>query len=128
LIATLTALAEARQAAVSDKTLELYAENLSEFELEAVRAVVRRFATSKRAEYETAFPILGDLVEPLKAMRERRREEQRRMRIEAAEVEEFWSWVSERMADWGQTEQEVLDGIKAPGLLGLKVRALRARG
>ena len=68
-VATLTGLAEARQAAVSDKTLELYAYNLSEFADADVRAVARMFARRKRAEGETAFPSLGELTEPLDAMR-----------------------------------------------------------
>ncbi len=68
-IKTLAGLAEARQAGVSKETLNLYSRELCEFDPADVREVVRTLAIRKRVEGETAFPALGDLLEPLKDRR-----------------------------------------------------------
>jgi hypothetical protein len=105
---------------VSDKTLELYAYNLSEFDLDDVRTVVRSFARRKRAEGETAFPALGDLTEPLQAMRSRRREEQRKAGERLVEIEEFWTWAGWWMEYTGNDKEELLK--RFPGFKGTKPR------
>jgi hypothetical protein len=109
LVKVLTGLAEARQAGVSAETLKLYSAHLCEFEPGDVRDVVRTLAMRKRTEGETAFPALGELVEPLQRLRERRREEQRKAERRANEIAEFWRMVPEWMEATGQTEAEILE-------------------
>jgi hypothetical protein len=107
---TLTALAEARQAGVSAETLNLYSRELCEFDPADVRDLVRALATRKRADGETAFPSLGDLIEPLKAARSRRIRQEREERERQARIDEFWNEIlPHRMTAYGWTEQEALD-------------------
>lgn len=120
LVKVLTGLAEARQASVSAETLKLYSAHLCEFEPADVRDVVRTMAMRKRAEGETAFPALGDLVEPLQRLRERRREENKRVVQQQKEVEEFWRWAPEWMEFTGNDEAELLS--RFPGFKGTKPR------
>jgi hypothetical protein len=117
---TLTGLAEARQASVSAETLNLYSRELCEFEPADVRDVVRTLAMRKRAEGETAFPALGDLVEPLIRLRERRQEERKRVAQEQARLDEFWQMVPGWMEITGQSEAEILE--RWPSFKGTKPR------
>jgi hypothetical protein len=103
---------------VSSQTLELYAACLSEFEDEDVRAVVRKLATRARAEGETAFPALGELMDPLQNIRRKRMAEQKRQQERAAEIEQFWKMMPEWMEITGQTEEEILE--RWPGFKGTK--------
>lgn len=109
LVATLTELAEARQAAVSQETLTLYAECLSEFDLADVRRVARGMAMQRRADGETAFPILGDLTEPLRRIRWRRREAEEQERIRQAEIAEFWERLPWMLEITGLSEEQMLE-------------------
>lgn len=34
----------------------------------------------------------------------------------------FWAWVDEQVRRTGRTEQQILDGVRAPGWVGLKAR------
>lgn len=83
-----------------------------------MKLVVQRIATRKRAEGETAFPSLGDLTEPLEALR------MRRVSIDADRMDrewrirEFWRLLPEWMAVTGQTEDEILE--RWPSMKGTK--------
>lgn len=120
LVKVLTGLAEARQASVSAETLKLYSAHLCDFDPADVRDVVRALAMRKRAEGETAFPALGDLVEPLERLRERHREERIRAAHQQAEIAEFWRWAPEWMAMTGYSEEELLN--RWPRMRGTKPR------
>jgi hypothetical protein len=103
---------------VSAETLKLYSAHLCEFEPDDVREVVRALAMRKRAEGETAFPALGELVDPLVRMRERRREEHTRMARRQAEITEFWQMVPGWVEITGQSEAEILE--RWPSFKGTK--------
>jgi len=120
LVKVMTGLAEARQASVSAETLKLYSAHLCDFEPGDVRDVVRTLAMRKRTEGETAFPALGDLVEPLERKRERRREENKRAGQRQAEIQEFWRMVPGWMEITGQSEAEILE--RWPSFKGTKPR------
>lgn len=120
LLKILTGLAEARQASLTPQTLKLYAAHLVDFDPDDVRSVVRALATRKRAEGETAFPALGDLVEPLSRLHTRRREDQERTLRRQAEIAEFWSMVPGWMEITGQSEEEILE--RWPRFKGTKPR------
>lgn len=113
LIKTLTGLAEARQARVSEETLKLYSAHLAEYEPGDVIEVIRAMARRKRAEGETAFPALGDLIDPLDRLRDRRRAEQGKARQWAAQIADFWIWAEEWMRDTGNDETELLKRFPA---------------
>ncbi len=123
LVKVLTGLAEARQASVSAETLKLHSAHMCDFELADVREAVRALAVRKRAEGETAFPALGELVEPLETMWARRREENKRAAQQQAEIDEFWQWAPEWMEFTGNTEAELLR--RFPSFRGTKPDARR---
>jgi hypothetical protein len=85
-----------------------------------VRDVVRTLAMRKRAEGETAFPALGDLVEPLIRLRERRWEERKRVAQQQAEIAQFWQMVPGWIEITGQSEVEILE--RWPRFKGTKPR------
>jgi len=120
LLGLLTVLAEARGADVSSEGYELYAATLIAYPETDVRAVIERIARSKRAEGEKAWPPLGDLVEPLQRMNERRWEEHKRVEKQQAEIAEFWQLVPEWMEITGQSEAEILE--RWPRFKGTKPR------
>jgi hypothetical protein len=120
LVKVLTGLAEARQTSVSAETLKLYSAHLCDFDPNDVREVVRTLAMRKRAEGETSFPALGDLVEPLLRLRRRRREEHNRATQRQSEVDEFWRWAAEWMEATGNDKAELLR--RFPGYKGTKPR------
>lgn len=105
---------------MSAETLKLYSAHLCDFDPGDVRDVVRTLAMRKRAEGETAFPALGDLVEPLERKRERRREENKRAGQRQAEIAEFWRMVPGWMEITGQSEAEILE--RWPSFNGTKAR------
>ena len=118
---TLTGLAEARQAAVSTETLNLYSRELLEFDAADVREIVRAVATRKRTEGETAFPALGELLEPLKDRRNRRLQIERREQERQERIDLFWNTIlPQRMSIYGTSEQEALD--RFPEFRGTKPR------
>jgi hypothetical protein len=122
LVGSLLFLAEARQASLSEATLQLYAAELAAWPPEDVNKVLRAMAYIPRRDGETAFPELGQIVERIKAIgRYRRAEEQGRTERDKCEAW-FWQWVSEQVEDTGKTEQAVLDGVKYPGFTGRKAR------
>lgn len=98
----------------------MYAATLISFPDEDVRAVIERFARSKRAEEEKAWPRLGDLTEPLERMRERRWEERKRREQQQADIAQFWKLVPEWMEITGQSEAEILE--RWPSFKGTKPR------
>ncbi len=106
---------------MSAETLKLYSAHLCDFEPDDVRDVVRTLAMRKRAEGETAFPALGDLVEPLERLRQRRWEQKRAQRERAEQVEYFWHIVRERLESFGEwryngaTYRSVDEVNQAPG-------------
>ena len=120
LLGLLTVLAEARGTDVSAEGLELYAETLISFPDEDVRAVIERFARSKRAEGEKAWPALGDLTDPLERMRQRRWEERKRQEQQQSDIAQFWQSVPEWMEITGQSEAEILE--RWPSFKGTKQR------
>jgi hypothetical protein len=125
LVLTLRALAEARQAVATEKTLTLYARELARFSAEDARAAVRELAMTPRREGEPAFPSLGDLVARIRE-REARRAMQDRSRALIAEMErDFWLWVDATLADHPEeTEQGLLDSIRTPGYRGRTARSV----
>jgi hypothetical protein len=101
--------------------LNLYSLELCEFDPADVRDVVRALATRKRAEGETAFPALGELLEPLKERRNRRIASERIERERQERIELFWTDIlPDRMARYGWTEAEALE--KFPEFRGTKPR------
>jgi hypothetical protein len=90
-------LAEARGATVSDKAYEMYATAVSEFPDADVTAVVHRVARRRRGEGEKAWPELGELIEPLEHLANRRREQQWAERERHAELTLFWQVARERI-------------------------------
>lgn len=121
LLGLLTVLAEARGADVSAEGLELYAGTLSAYPDEDVRAVIERTARTKRAEGEKAWPALGDLLDPLERLKERRFEQRRQERERLEKVEHFWRIARERIEEYGvfrynDVEYRSLDEVnQAPG-------------
>lgn len=105
---------------MSAETLKLYSAHLAEFDPANVRIVVSALAKRKRAEGETAFPSLGDLVEPLQRMRERQKEEQHKAERRTAEIEQFWQWAPWWMERTGNDEAELLR--RFPGFKDTKPR------
>ena len=101
LLGLLTVLAEARGADVSAEGLELYAATLISYPDEDVRAVIERSARTKRAEGEKAWPALGDLLDPLERLQDRRREQQKQERARQADIELFWKVAQERIEERG---------------------------
>jgi hypothetical protein len=80
IVGLLTVLAEARQAATSTQTFEVFSSELAKYEFQDIAAAVRKLMFTKREEGETAFPDLPTLDERvcheknirLKAAREER--------------------------------------------------------
>jgi len=101
LLAMLRLLAEARGADVSDRAYELYAESLSNYDEPDVLKVVDTLAKRKRAEYEKAWPALGEFIDRLERIRDRRREQQRQERERQAGIELFWKIAQERITEYG---------------------------
>lgn len=121
-VRSLTGLAEARQAAVSRQTLELYSARLSSLPDEDVRTVLQEIADADRKEGETAFPVLGKIVERVLMIGYTRKQEQRTAADRSKQEEWFWRWVNEQIEDTGKMEQEVLDGVRIPGFTGRTAR------
>jgi hypothetical protein len=115
---TLAGLAEARQASVSAETLNLYAFNLSKFELSDVRDVVRRIAMRPRAEGETAFPELGAIMGEVQVLDRRHREQARQARQQREEIAEFWRNLPFLLERTGETEEQFLK--RWPSMRGTK--------
>lgn len=103
---------------MSAETLKLYSAHLCNFEPDDVREVVRALALRKRAEGETAFPAMGDLIDPLARMRDRRTEARKRAARRQAEITEFWQMVPGWMEITGQSEAEILE--RWPSFKGTK--------
>jgi hypothetical protein len=120
LIGWLTVLAEARGADVSSEGYELYATALAEFPPQDVRARLDEVARRKRGEYEKPWPALGDLIEPLEKLRDRRRADERAARERQEAINRFWDWVPEHSQRTGLAEHEVLD--RFPSFKGTKKR------
>ena len=117
----LAGLAEARQASVSAETLNLYSQELCEFDTADVRTVMRTLASRKRAEGETAIPELGAFLEPLREMRRRSKQRERVERERKEQIDLFWREIlPDRMARFGCTEMEVL--AQFPSFKGTKPR------
>src|SRR5579862_6013326 len=72
----LTILAEARQAAVSAATLELFSSELAQFEVEDIAAGIRTLSLTRRRDGETAFPDLATIVEAVTVKKVRRLREE----------------------------------------------------
>jgi len=70
----LTVLAEARQAAVSPQTLELYSSELARHQAEDIDAAVRKLMYCRREQGETAFPDLATLDEEIRGFAKMRRQ------------------------------------------------------
>jgi hypothetical protein len=90
-------LAEARGAEVSDRAYELYAESLSGYEEPDVLKVVDTLAKRKRGEFEKPWPALGDFIDPLDRLKERRYEQRRQERQQQEGIELFWKIAAERL-------------------------------
>jgi hypothetical protein len=118
LISWLTVLAEARGADVSTEAFELYATALAEFPAEDVRAALDKAARRKLAEFEKPWPRLGDLVEPLEKLQDRRRADERAARERQEAINRFWDWVPEHSQRTGLAEREILD--RFPSFKGSK--------
>ena len=90
--AELFKLAEARQASVSNATLELYSSHLAHFQLEDVREGLRKLSLRRRQEGETAFPDLATVLDTVDdARRDRRIAEENEKKREAEEAEAaYW--------------------------------------
>ena len=74
-IKLLTILAEARQASMSQQSLELYSSELSRHEVQDIEAAVRKLMYRRRGEGETAFPDLATLDEEIRGFARIRRQE-----------------------------------------------------
>ena len=122
LVKLLAGLAEARQASVSDKTFRMYARHLAEFDVADVKEAVRQIAITARGEGETAFPAMGNIIDKVFYVRKVRVKEMANRRMREMQEADFWHWVSDRMADTGKTEQEILDAVTAPGYTNRKAR------
>lgn len=68
----LTALAEARQAAVTPQTLWLYAQTLNGHTQPDISAAVRRLSLTPRGDGETAFPVLATLISAVTLAKQQR--------------------------------------------------------
>jgi hypothetical protein len=120
LIALMRLLAEARGADVSSHGYEMYALAVAEFDDADVRAVVDKVARRRRGEGEKSCPELGELVEPLERMRDRRRQAKQQDEQKRTMIAEFWSLVPEWMEITGQSEAEILE--RWPSFKGTKPR------
>ena len=115
---TLTGLAEARQAAVSEETHKLYSAHLAEFDEADVKAAARYLARKKRCDGETAFPSLGDLIAEVKYQRGQRIEQERQERERKQNIEKFWNAVLPFGISQGFTEEQMLE--RFPSFRGTK--------
>lgn len=109
MVKTLTGLAEARQAAVSQQTYNLYAAHLAEFEDADVKAAARYIARKERADGETAFPSLGKLIAEVKYVRAQRLEQERARSEKEQRIGKFWREVLPFAISQGRTEAEMLE-------------------
>ncbi len=123
IVKLLAGLAEARQASVSDKTFRMYARHLAEFEYADVQEAVRQLARMGRADGETAFPAMGQIIDKVFAIRKIRVRDMAIKLLRDQDEADFWNWVARRIGDTGQTEQQILDSVTAPGYTGRKARA-----
>lgn len=115
----LTGLAEARQGAVSKETLVLYSAHLSEFDPADVQRVARNLARRKREEGETAFPSLGELLQPLELARKLKAQEDRAASERQEQIRVFWDEVMPyQIEEFGFTEEQVL--MRFPSMRGTK--------
>lgn len=120
----LLTVAEARQASVSETTLNLYIKTLAEWPIDFIQHVCTQMAMVPRREGETAFPTLGDFMEALKMHRARKAQEKANRRESEYREKNFWSHIDDLKETSGMSEQEVLDSIRVPGFTGRKARSL----
>lgn len=80
LIGQLAGLAEARQAAVSPTTFDLFATHLSQYEQRDIAAAIRILSLRRRSEGETAFPDLATIDEAVRDERNTRMKGEREQR------------------------------------------------
>lgn len=105
---------------MSSHGYEMYALAVAEFDDADVRAVVDKVARRRRGEGEKSWPELGELVEPLERMRDRRRQAKQQDEQKRTMIAEFWSLVPEWMEITGQSEAEILE--RWPSFKGTKPR------
>ena len=122
LVNALKEMAEMRQARLSADSLVLYTERLSAWELSDLLPVIEQFSLQSRRKGETAFPALGDIIERLQAREVHSHGEHKSRAFAQQREREFWTYVDGRKERTGETEQEVLDGIKTPGYTGRRAR------
>lgn len=77
----LIVLAEARQAAVSDATLQVYSAGLEMYDPRDIREAVKRLSLRRRREGETAFPDLPTMRDEVREAQADRRSDEKTQRI-----------------------------------------------
>ena len=113
---------ELRQARFNENTLVLYSENLSGWEQSDLLPVIKEISLRPRKKGETAFPALGDILERLHERKTHSDGEHKSRAYREQQEREFWAHVDCMKESTGETEQEVLDAIKALGFTGRKAR------
>lgn len=112
LLEALCALAEARQAAVSDSTLRLYVPQLSAWPLEDVKKVCAKLALTPRGEGETAFPTLGTFQSELAAMKAVRARENARYKLRESDLANLWEHLAYEAEQSAKPKHELLEEIR----------------
>lgn len=97
----------------------LYSAHLSEFDPADVQRVARNLARRKREEGETAFPSLGELLQPLELARKLKAQEDRAASERQEQIRVFWDEVMPyQIEEFGFTEEQVL--MRFPSMRGTK--------
>jgi hypothetical protein len=88
LIGQLAGLGEARQAAVSPTTFDLFGTHLSQYDQRDITAAIRHLSLRRRSEGETAFPDLATMDEAVRDERNKRMAAERKEREREQEAAE----------------------------------------
>lgn len=118
IVKLLLALAERRDASVSSEKLQIYVEDLLEFDLRDVHKACAKIGQAERADGETAFPTMGKLLAGVKeAARLRGLAELRIVYRPEVAVALLRNAEIKRLVDSGATKEMLLD-VEAKSLIG----------
>jgi hypothetical protein len=113
-----------RGATLAKEQLTLYSRRLESEPIEYVLSVVRKMGEVPRRDGEAAFPPLGNIVEELRLLKARMCQQSASEKRRASDMKNLSDYVDFESERTGRNAQQILDEIRTPGFVGLKVEEL----
>jgi hypothetical protein len=127
LLAEMDVLARRYTSQDQGESIEAYQEDLEalalKFSLPRVIAALRELRITSGQNFFPRPDEVAALIERAEESRRHERAMATSQRRRQADIDHFWRWIDEQLADNpAMSEQELLDSIKVPGYTGIKAR------